>query len=398
MEREIEQARQLFEKEFGGQPVAAAKAPGRAELLGNHTDYNQGLVMALAVDKFIVMAGRPRSDGRVVLVSPIFERRALFEADRIAKDPEAPWADYTKGLLLQLQERGARFGGFEAVIHSTIPLGAGLSSSAALLVASALLLRKLYPYRIPELDRVESLDKGDAPPMDDAERLRLARICQKAENEFVGVNCGLLDHISSLFGRQDQVILIDCLDMKIDWTPMDSETAVVLAHSGVRHELVGGEYNDRRARCERAAKALGVPSLRHVTLEELEQARDRLEEFDYRCALHVVGEIERVARGADLLRRGDRQAFGELLCQSHESSRHNFRNSCPELDCLVELAKEHPACLGARLTGGGFGGATINLARAEEAEDFRRSLASGYAARMGKRLESWICRVVEGAA
>jgi galactokinase len=371
------------------------------ELLGNHTDYNQGLVMALAVDKYITLAGAPREDARVEVVSTAYPQPARFALDRLERDPAAPWADYVKGVLAGLRERGAELRGFNAAIHSTIPPGAGLSSSAALLVATALLVRKLQPYTLDAPGRVTPLPPwpGDElPALSHAEKLALARLCQAAENHFVGVNCGLLDHLSSLFGRAGHIILLDFRDTGVDWTPLAPELAVVVCHSGVRHALVAGEYNDRRATCEAAARALGVASLRDIAPAQLETARPRLTPHQYECARHVVGENDRVRRGVALLRAGDYAGFGQLLWQSHASSRENFHNSCPELDTLVELAREHPACLGARLTGGGFGGATVNLVRRAAVEDFRARLAAGYAARTGRPLESWVCEVVDGAA
>ncbi len=377
------------------------RAPGRVELLGNHTDYNQGLVMAVAVDKYVCMAGAPRNDDGVELVSTAFPQAVRFRLGTIEKDPAASWANYVKGLLVQLRQRGLVLGGFNACIHSTIPLGAGLSSSAALLVATALLLRKLYPYALApdgHASAMPRLDAGELPVPGAEEKLLFAKMCQAAENRFVGVNCGLLDHISSLFGRANQVILIDCQQLGVEWTPLAPDLAVVVCHSGVRHALVGGEYNDRRANCEAAAAALGQPSLRPVTLDALAVNRAKLTPHQHECALHVVGEIDRVQRGATMLRRGDLDSFGRLLFESHASSRGNFHNSCPELDVLVDLARQQPACLGARLTGGGFGGATLNLVRRGAAEEFRTRVAEGYQQATGRALESWICQVVDGAA
>lgn len=390
-----------FQRHFGIAPTRTVRAPGRVELLGNHTDYNQGLVMALAVDKYISMAGAPRADGEVELTSTAFPQPTRFRLDAIEKDPAAPWANYVKGLLLQLRERGVALGGFNATIHSTIPLGAGLSSSAALLVATALLVRKLFPYSLQangHPDGIPSFEAGGLRNLGSAERMAFAKMCQAAENRFVGVNCGLLDHISSLYGRDSQVILIDCQQLGVEWTPLASDLAVVVCHSGVRHALVGGEYNDRRANCEAAAAALGAPSLRAVTLDALTAGRAKLTPHQHECALHVVGEIDRVQRGAAMLRGGKLDGFGQLLFESHASSRENFHNSCPELDILVDLARQQPACLGARLTGGGFGGATLNLVRREAAEDFRTRIAEGYQQATGRSLESWVCRVVDGAA
>jgi galactokinase len=397
----MNELRDFFQKQFGTAPTHFVQAPGRVELLGNHTDYNQGLVMALAVDKFITLAVAPRPDGIVEIHDMAFPEVARFPVDKIAKDPAISWANYPKGLLLQLQKRGVPFGGFNAAIRSTVPLGAGLSSSAAFLVATALAVRKLYPYSLTEAGAGAPPPPdaaGNLPPLDNVEKMLFARACQAAENQFVGVNCGLLDHISSLFGRAWQVILIDCLHLTVNWSPLHGDIAVVVCHSGVKHALVGGEYNDRRAHCEAAAKSLGVPSLRFATLELLQANQAELAPRDYGCALHVVGENQRVSEGSQLLRADKLAEFGPLLFASHESSRLNFLNSCPELDVLVELAKTHPGCLGARLTGGGFGGATLNLVRRHQAEDFRATMAAGYEQRTGHKLQSWICQVVDGAA
>jgi galactokinase len=392
--------REFFERHFGAPPTHTARAPGRVELLGNHTDYNQGLVMALAVDKFITVAAGPRRDGEVEIRDTAFPEVARFPLAALTKDPRIPWADYPKGLLRQLQQRGVALGGFNLAIHSSIPLGAGLSSSAAFLVATALAVRKLYPFTLtatgvglpPARDAA-----GNLPPLLTAEKLELARTCQAAENRFVGVNCGLLDHISSLFGRAWQVIEIDCEQLAVNWSPLHGDLGIVVCHSGVKHALVAGEYNDRRRHCEAAARALGVPALRRVTLEMLAAARERLERRDYECALHVVGEIARVQTGAALLRADRLREFGQLLFASHESSRRNFLNSCPELDLLVDLARAHPACLGARLTGGGFGGATVNLVQRDHLAAFREHMAAGFQQRTGRPLQSWICEVVDGA-
>ncbi|MHB9009347.1 MAG: galactokinase [Limisphaerales bacterium] len=391
---------QFFQQHFGTRPSHVVRAPGRVELLGNHTDYNQGLVMALAVDKYISLAVSPRDDGWVEIRDLAFPEVARFPVAAIEKDPAIPWANYPKGLLRQLQQRGLRPGGFNAAIQSSVPLGAGLSSSAALLVATALATRALYPYDVDASGGVTPVTApvaGGGAPLTEAGRLALAQVCQAAENQFVGVNCGLLDHLSSLFGKAWQVIQIDCQRLTVDWSPLHGDVDVVVCHSGVKHALVGGEYNDRRRHCESAARALGVPSLRQASIEMLDANRSRLERRDYECALHVVGEIQRVAEGSQLLDADRLTEFGQLLFASHASSRDYFLNSCPELDRLVELARANPACLGARLTGGGFGGATVNLVRRDAAEGFRREMSEGYRQSTGKDLQSWICQVVDGA-
>jgi galactokinase len=319
----------------------------------------------------------------------------------LVKNPSAPWADYVKGVLAQLRQRGAHFPGFNAAIHGTIPLGAGMSSSAALEVATALMVRQLAPYTLTATGTTlppKRLDDGSVAPPTSAERLEIARICQAAENRFVGVNCGILDPISSLFGKAFHAIEIDCQSLSVEPVPMMGEIAIVVCNTGVRHELVGGEYNALREQCESAARALGVKSLRAVDPPMLKANRSRLTRREFDCAWHIAGEIQRVIFGARALRDGDFAQFGQYMFQSHESSRDSFRNSCAELDLLVELARLQPACLGARLTGGGFGGATINLVMRPQVTEFCRTSASAYEERIGVRTEPMICQVVDGVA
>jgi galactokinase len=392
---------QLFRKHFSIPPVHVVQAPGRLELLGNHTDYNEGLVLSLAVDKTIQMAVSPRSDGRVELVSSAFAAPETFPAHELEKNPAAPWADYVKGVLGQLRRRQVHFTGFNAAIHGTIPLGAGLSSSAALEVVTALAVRALHPYSLtlagstipPRRDA-----KGALPPLTPVEKLEIAKVCQAAESQFVGVHCGLLDQISSLFGKAFHAIEIDCQSLAIERVPMIGDIAIVVCNTGVKHELVAGAYNSLRRHCEAAARSLGVKSLRAIDPPRLIANQRRLDPRDYDCAWHIVGENQRVVFGARALRDGDFVQFGQYLFQSHESSRDFFKNSSSELDLLVELARAHPACLGARLTGGGFGGATLNLVERAQVESFGAAMTAGYERRTGERMEPMVCEVVDGAA
>jgi galactokinase len=397
----MQQLHSLFRRHFGFTPTHTVSAPGRLELLGNHTDYNQGLVLALAVDRYVCMASSPRKDGKIQLVSSAFPEKAeTFSASPLTKNPDAPWADYVKGVLDQLRRRQVFFTGFNAAIHSTIPMGAGLSSSAALEIATALTIRQLHPYSLGSsgtaIARRLSADGSPAPLMK-IERLEIAKACQAGESQFVGVNCGLLDQITSLFGKEFHAVEIDCQTLAVEHVPVIGEIAVVVCNSGVKHSLVAGKYNELRSQCEGAARALGVKSLRAVDLPLLSANRKRLSQREYECAYHIVGENQRVIFGARALREDDFAQFGQYMFQSHESSRDFFHNSCPELDLLVELARAHPACLGARLTGGGFGGATINLVTRDHFEDFQRATASGYEQRTGHKLEPMLCQIVDGA-
>jgi galactokinase len=392
-------AQSLFKKHFGSPAVHSIQAPGRLELLGNHTDYNDGLVLSLAVDKQIQMAVAPRADGKIELISSAFPQPEIFWLDQIKRNPAALWTDYIKGVLEQLRKRGVHFSGFNAAINGTIPMGAGMSSSAALEVATALAVRQLYPFSLTDtgLGQAPRRDeRGKLPPLPLAEKLPCAKLCRAAEEEFVGVRVGLLDPISSLFGKAGQVMEIDFRALTVELAPMPGE-AVVVCQSGVKHSLVEGAYNELRRNCEAAAHTLGVPSLRSVDLKMLAANKAKLKTREYECAFHIVSEIQRVAFASRALREDDHQQFGQYMFQSHESSRDFLRNSVPELDVLVELARAHPGCLGARLTGGGFGGATINLVAHHQAEDFMAVMARKYEEKTGHKTKPILCQIVEGA-
>ncbi|MDQ6632840.1 MAG: hypothetical protein M3Y82_13970 [Verrucomicrobiota bacterium] len=389
-----------FTQKFGYPPTSLVQAPGRVELLGNHTDYHQGLVLSLAVDKFIFIASSRRDDEKIRLVSTAFPEGEIFSHSDFKKNPAAPWADYSKGVLDQLQKRGVPIGGFDAAIDSIIPMGAGLSSSAALEVATALSARQLFSYTTSKTGLAIPLKrnaKGELPKLTPAEKLDLAKICQAAENQFVGVNCGLLDQISSLFGRASHAIEIDCRDFSIKHVPMRGDIAVVICHSGVKHSLVGGEYNQLRRQSESAAKKLGGKFLRSVSAKMLSENKSKLTRREYQCAYHIVGENRRVMLGAQALRNKNFAQLGQYMWQSHESSRDYFHNSTDELDLLVELARQHPATLGARLTGGGFGGATINLIQRHAIQNFSEYISARYEKISGYKMKPLLCQVVDGA-
>ena len=382
----------FFKKQFGANPVHVVHAPGRLELIGNHTDYNAGLVMGIAVDKYISMASSPRTDGKIELASSAYPEKERFAFDDLRKNEAAPWANYIKGVLEQLRKRRVHFGGFNAALVGTIPMGSGLSSSAALEVATALTIRRLFPYSLTSASQVHP-----NAPLNNQEKLEIAKLCQAAENQFVGVQSGLLDQICCLFGQANHAIEIDCQSLGITPVPMLGDIAIIVCHSGVKRELAAGDYNELRRQCEAAASKLGVKALRAVDPQKLEANRNKLSEREYQCAAHVVGEIQRVTFGARALRATDLVQFGQYMYQSHASSRDLFKNSTKALDQLVELASKQPGCLGARLTGGGFGGATINLVKREAAADFMRNMASQYEAQTGRKTEPMLCQIVDAA-
>jgi galactokinase len=395
----MSEAQTLFKRHFQQTPAYVIRAPGRLELLGNHTDYNDGLVLSIAVDRQIHMAVSPRSDGKIELISSAFPKPEIFWLDRIEKNPAASWADYIKGVLLQLRKAGVHFTGFNAAVEGSIPMGAGMSSSAALEVATALAVRQLHPYSLKEqgLDTPPKRDsRGNLPPLSQPEKLQIAKLCRAAENDFVGVRVGLLDQISSLCGKAHHVMEIDFSSLKVELEPMTGE-AIIVCNSGVRHSLVAGDYNELREQCEGAAKGLGVSSLRAVDPKRLEAGKAKLTKRQYECAHHVVTEIQRVTHASRALLDGDHEQFGQYMFQSHESSRDFLKNSVPELDLLVDLARKIPGCLGARLTGGGFGGATINLVAHHQAENFMAEIARQYEERSGHKMQPLLCQIVDGA-
>lgn len=358
-------------------------APARAELLGNHTDYNEGLVMAIAINVGTTIRGGRRDDRVLSLQSEGFDEGWSGGVDALEPQVEsAPtWPNYVLGVAQALMDRGQQLGGADLTISTTIPIGSGLSSSAALEIAAALQFRKLFPENV----------KGALSD------LEIARAGQWAEHQFSGVKCGLLDQIAVLMSRANQVTFIDCRSFEVRAVPLPDGLEFVIVHSGVNHALTGGEYNERRSDCEEAARLLGYPALRDVTPGELEERRAELPERIYHRAAHVVGETARVATAVSCLARQNLEGFGRLMFESHASSRRHFENSCAELDFLVDVAKESEECLGARLSGGGFGGATINLVRAGKAEHFASGIAEAYEAKFGTTPLTIVTPAADGA-
>ena len=332
----------------------ATYAPGRAELLGNHTDYNEGFVLAIAVDRGTTLTGQVREDRVLSLRSRELKQSMEIGLDQLAAEKVDGWARYTLGVVDVFRRQGLPVGGFSAEITSTLPMGAGLSSSASLENAAVLFLLKAFG--------------GSLPP------LEIAKFSQMAEHDFVGVRCGLLDQISSLMSHANHATFIDCRSFEVRHLPLSDKVSFVLAQSGVKHALVGGEYNERRSDCEAAARALGVKALRDATTNMLLERQCELPNRIFKRARHITGENERVLAGSKALESGDLKKFGELMYESHESSRIYFENSCPELDRLVDAAKKTPGIYGARLSGGGFGGATINLVEKGREEEVVRAL------------------------
>lgn len=353
--------------------MVSSFAPGRVELLGNHTDYNEGVVLSAAIPLGITATGRRLDAGAIHLqsqqIAPAW-RGNLNESTGFQK----VWTDYPRGVVWALREAGWKLEGFEGNFDSTLPVGAGLSSSAAIEVATAVLLCRLF-HLTP-------------PPME------LAKLCRKAENEFVGVQCGLLDQISSLFGKKNHVIFLDCRHETVEQIPFPEDLALLVIHSGVPHALTGGEYNERRASCFDASRLLGISALRDATSAQVLQIADVKIR---KRALHITGENERVFQAVQLLRRGDVRRFGTLMTASHYSSKKNFENSTPELDLLVELSLNQPNVYGARLTGGGFGGSIVALLPQQGALETAQNITQEYRCRTGHQAQLLLCKIADGA-
>ena len=372
-----------FTKFYGAAPTVASRAPGRLEILGNHTDYNQGFVLSCAVEQDTRFALRP-VEGKHCRVKDFRDGSVReFDLDDIDKAIPRDWANYVKGVIVELRKRGIEVGAFDAGMESSVPLSAGMSSSAAFETAAGFAMREAFGIELSNAD--------------------WARVGQGVENHYMGLKSGLLDQFSSIFGKKDSMILTDFRSVEVLRTvPLPAGYSIVVINSMVKHNLVDSEYNVRRQDCEAAAEKLAqiypdVKTLRDVSLEQLAAAKSALTEREYRRALHVVGECTRVIEAVRMLEHNDVKGFGRLWFDSHESSRVNFENSTEELDYLVELAKSVPGGLGARLSGGGFGGITIHLVATDGAEEYAKRVQAGFKARTGIDAEYIICAIGDGA-
>ncbi len=383
MHEVLELAQRVFRERYGTSPAVYGVAPGRVEVLGNHTDYNGGFVMSAAIDRVTVVAVEPSRSAQCRVFATQKDAEAIFTLDNIQPTPHDRWADYVKGVVVELQKAGVPVEPFDAVVTGNVPIGAGVSSSASLEVATAMALLELHHASLPQWE--------------------VARLCRRAENEFVGMPCGILDQFSSVFGEQDSILFLDTRTEQHEAMPLPRGSfGLILIHSMAQHTLVSGDYATRHRECMEATAwfrdRLGphVQLLRDVSWEEFQRLEAEIPEPLRRRARHVISENQRVLTGRDALHRGDVTQLGEMMYASHESSRVNYENSTPELDMLVQLAREHGA-IGARLTGAGWGGATINLVREEEMEDFARRVAEEYTRQTGIQPGVYRCHIAPGA-
>jgi galactokinase len=368
--------RREFEQRFQAPPTFVVRAPGRVNLIGEHTDYNDGFVLPLAIDRAVWIALQPRVDRQVLVYSLDFNGSTTFALDDFTRG-DGGWPEYVKGVAWALQQADHRLLGWEGVIAGDVPVGAGLSSSAALELAVARAFAA-----ISEL------------PWDPA---AMARLAQRAENEWVGVRCGIMDQMISAAGRAGHALLIDCRSLDIEAVPFPSDTTVVVLDTATRRGLVDSAYNERRGQCEAAARAFGVSALRDVSAARFQAESGKLNEVTRRRAQHVVSENERTLQAAEAMRRGDAVALGRLMNASHASLRDNFAVSSRMLDIMVDCGRAYPACLGIRMTGAGFGGCAVALTRTHQAESFTSTVAASY--QLATELEPvlYVCSATAGA-
>jgi galactokinase len=359
------------------------RAPGRVNLIGEHTDYNGGFVMPAAIDLYTQVTVNNRDDRNLAIRSSAFSNEVEIDLDDPKPARSGDWTDYVRGVAVMLERAGHRLSGANLDIRSTVPIGAGLSSSAALEVSTGFALLESSGIRI---DRVE-----------------LARLCQKAENEFAGMRCGIMDQFVACLGREGHALMLDCRSLEYRLLPLPENVRLVVCNTMVKHDLAASEYNKRRAECEAGVRYFAdlrpeVHALRDVTIGDLERRGDGLPEVIYKRCRHVISENARVVEASSALERGDLTAFGKLMAESHSSLRDNYEVSCVELDTMVDLAAQIEGVYGARMTGGGFGGCTVNLVSADCVAAFKKEVAAGYERAIGVTSEIYVCSTADGAS
>lgn len=372
-----ERVLQQFEERYGEEASVLVRAPGRVNLIGEHTDYNDGYALPMAIDRATWIALRPRDDQQVQLYALDFDSLVAFDLSNIERASTSP-AEYIKGVAWAMREAGFALRGFEGVVGGDVPIGAGLSSSAALEMAVA--------RAFAEVSGIQ----WDAESM--------AKLGQKAENKWVGVNSGLLDQLSSACGVVNHALVIDFRSLDVKPVPLPPGTVVAILNTNTSRELSSSGYNERRSQCEQAAAILGVASLRDAHADALEHPQLLSQDILYRRVKHILTENARVLAVADALQDGDAEAMGALMDESHVSMRDDYEISSRELDVMVEAAKEHPACFGSRMTGGGFGGCAIALIRADDVDSFVEATSQRYQERTGIKPDVYVCRAVDGAS
>ncbi len=358
------------------------EAPGRVNLIGEHTDYSGGLVMPAAIDFSTVAVVSLRDDDQIVIHSRDFHQEVSCGTGSLPGAPSGSWSDYPLGVLWSLRERGVQAGAFSMSLAGDVPLGAGLSSSASVEVAVALAVLSLAGHQMPLKE--------------------IALACQRAENGFVGSQSGIMDQFIACCGERDHAVMIDCRTLDYRAVPIPEDVRLVICNSMVKHSNIGGDYNERRAEVDEGTRILHaanarIRQLRDATVGDLERSRTSMPDNVYRRCRHIITENKRVEEAAAALQASDLKTVGRLMAEAHVSYRDDFAASCRECDTLVELASGQPGLIGARLTGGGFGGCTVNLVEAAEAERFRERMHAAYKAATGIDAEMYLCRAADGA-
>jgi galactokinase len=374
-------AARLFARCFGHPPRWLVAAPGRVNLIGEHTDYNDGFVLPMAIDRYILIAADVNTSGQVTLHNETTGETATFSVRPKVERGEPSWSNYVRGVIAGFQKRREKVSGFDAVIESTLPLGGGLASSAALEVATATLLEAMAGHVLDPLEK--------------------ALLCQQAEHDFAGVPCGIMDQFTSILAQANHAVLLDCRSRTTTPVPMiDPAVTVLVINTNVRHKLAESEYAKRRSQCEAAARVLKVKALRDATPATLEAARRQMEPVVFRRARHVVSENDRTVQAAQAIQNSDWPTVGRLMYASHASLRDDYEVSCPELDTVVEMAQAMGLAggvLGCRMTGAGFGGCTVSLVNTEAVQRITRGLDPAYEKATGRQASIFSSRPAAGA-
>ncbi len=371
-------------KDLFGSPPRIFCAPGRVNLLGEHTDYNDGFVMPCAIGFSTRVAISSRDDRKLVIRSEDFSEQFEFDLDNLPARGKGVWSDYVLGVAVMLRQVGhATPSGASLLVRGEVPIGAGLSSSAAIEVASALALMSL---------------NGPALPLPE-----VAKLCQKAENVFIGARVGIMDQFVSCLGKAGHALLLDCRSLEFKLIPIPENVRLVICNTMVKHDHANGAYNRRREECDEGVKLLSrwypkIRALRDISVEQLMQHKAEIPETIYKRCLHVVSENQRVLEGAQYLADGDVDRFGALMQQSHCSLRDLYEVSCRELDVMAEIAQSLKGYCGGRMTGGGFGGCTVNIVRASDAESFAAQISERYQAAIGIKPDVYVCSAANGAS
>lgn len=384
MPNRIKRIKEDFSELFGSSPEVIVKGPGRVDLMGCHTDYNEGFVLPVAVNVDVLAGGRLRDDNKIAVYSGNFETLVEFSLDAIEFDNVNTWSNYVRGVVHFIQEAGVELRGANIVLHGNVPIGSGLSSSAAIEMAVGFLMQTLIGFEMSGPD--------------------LALIGQKAENKFVGVNTGIMDQFISRLGKKDSALFLDCRTLGYEHVPLDtSRVKIVVCDTMKRRGLVDSEYDLRRSQCEEGARFFAkfypeVKALRDVTWEMFDEHKAKLPAVVRKRAEHVIGENERVVRSRAVLGDGDFVEFGKLMNASHDSGRDLYEVSCPELETMVEVMRSAPGALSGRMAGAGFGGCAVGLVKDEFVEQFLRVVAVEYEKRTTLAPSLYVCTAEDGAS